>query len=94
MPQNGRERLADYRRRARLKQYELADLVGLHETTLSQILSGRRRPGLDIAVRIEAVTGVPVESWSDTALGNSAHVAGKGRKTRSVGKAKSHAACS
>jgi transcriptional regulator with XRE-family HTH domain len=66
--QNGRERLAAYRHRSRMRQNELADLLGLTDSYLSQILSGRRRPGLDIAVRIETLTGVPVESWADTSV--------------------------
>jgi transcriptional regulator with XRE-family HTH domain len=42
--------------------------LGITDSYLSQILSGRRRPGLDIAVRIETLTGVPVESWADIAI--------------------------
>jgi transcriptional regulator with XRE-family HTH domain len=43
-------------------------MVGLTDSYLSQILSGRRRPGLDAAVRIESVTGIPAVSWSSKAL--------------------------
>lgn len=66
--QTGRERLAQYRDRSRLKQYELARLIGVTDSYLSQLLSGRRKPGRDIAIRIEAQTGIPVQSWSDIAL--------------------------
>ena len=69
MAKTGRQRLADYVTRSRLKQYELADLLAIHETTLSQILHGKRRPGLDIALRIEAETGIPAVSWSDQKRG-------------------------
>lgn len=66
----GRERLAAYLRRSRLKQNELADMVGVSAPYLSQIVRGRRKPGLDMALRIEQVTGVPVDSWAATLRGN------------------------
>lgn len=66
--QSGRERLAAYRDRSRLKQTELATLLGMTDSYLSQVLSGRRRPGLDTALRIEEQTGVPVESWGERVI--------------------------
>lgn len=78
MTKTGRERLADYIDRSRLKQYELADILRIHETTLSQLLHGKRRPGLDIALRIEAETGVPALSWSENPRGGS----GKRRRAK------------
>ena len=89
MQLTGRQRLAEYRKRSRLKQYELADLIGMHDTTLSQVLSGKRRPGLDTALRIEAATGIPVESWMDTKIGRSAKANGSNRKRANVGRVKS-----
>jgi plasmid maintenance system antidote protein VapI len=68
--QTGRAQLAAYRKRSRLKQNQLAHLLRIHDTYLSQLLSGRRRPGLDVALRIERLTGVPVESWSARLRGN------------------------
>ena len=41
-------------------------MLGLDHTYLSQILSGRRRPGLVNSVKIERVTGIVVESWLPT----------------------------
>lgn len=70
MPQSGPERLAEYCKRSRLKQYELADLLEMHETTLSQMLAGKRRPGLATALRIEDVTGIPVSAWKAHHLGS------------------------
>lgn len=70
MPKTGRERLADYRDRSRLKQYELAELLQITDAYLSQLLSGVRRPSLTIAVRIENTTGVPAESWLLTKRGS------------------------
>lgn len=67
----GKERLAKYIERSRLKQCELADLIGITDSYLSQLLSGRRSPGLSNALKIEAETGVPVESWVDNTRGKS-----------------------
>ena len=71
MELTGRERLKQYCERAHLKQYELADLLGITESYLSQLLSGRRAPGRTNALKIEEVTGVPVRSWSDSSVGKS-----------------------
>lgn len=71
MQKTGRERLAEYRDRYGYKQYELAELLGIDDAYLSQLLSGKRRPGLPIAVRIEERTGIPAKSWLLTARGKS-----------------------
>jgi len=67
--QLGREQLAAWRERSKLKQYELARLLEITDAYLSQVLSGKRRPSLLIAVRIERETGIPVSSWVPTRLG-------------------------
>lgn len=64
MSKRGRERLSKYIERSRQKQYEVAADLRITESYLSQVLSGRRRPGLDIAVRIETLTGIPVSAWA------------------------------
>lgn len=66
----GSKRLADYRDRWKLKQYELAARLEVTDAYLSQILSGRRRPSLPIAVRIERETGVTVDAWMTPAVGS------------------------
>lgn len=71
MNKSGPELLAAYRDRHTYKQYELAELLELDEAYLSQILSGRRRPGLPIAVRIEDRTGIPAKSWLLNRVGKS-----------------------
>lgn len=66
---DARERLREWITRSRLTQREAAKLLGIHYTFLSQILnrSGRKRsPALATAVRIEQVTGIPVEAWVPT----------------------------
>lgn len=66
MEQTGRERLAAYRDRTKLKQWELAKLLEITDSYLSQILSGRRLPGRETALRIEQEAGIPVGSWSES----------------------------
>lgn len=72
MLNRGAERLAEYCKKHYENQYELAELLELAEAHLSQLLSGKRRPGLPIAVRIEERTGVPAESWLLKPVGKSA----------------------
>ncbi len=61
--QTGRERLAQWIERSKLYQNEAAEIIGLDPTHLSQILAGKRRPGLANAVKIESATGIVAEIW-------------------------------
>lgn len=47
------------------RQQDLADLIGISRPYLSGLLSGKKRPSLDLALRIEDVTrgAVPAASW-------------------------------
>ena len=54
--------------RSSTRRAELADQLSISRPYLSQILHAERRPGLDLLVRIEQRTGVPVVSWSETPL--------------------------
>lgn len=38
--------------------------TGISESTLSLILSGVRRPSLDVAVQLEAATGIPAREFA------------------------------
>ena len=44
-----------------LSQRDLADVLGIHETTVSRILTGTRRLGVRPAMRLAKEMGVPVE---------------------------------
>ncbi|MFN7883230.1 MAG: helix-turn-helix domain-containing protein [bacterium] len=48
------------------RKSDFAKKIGIRADVLSQYLSGYRRPGFDLMVRIEAETGgeVPVGSWA------------------------------
>lgn len=67
----GRKRLREWLDRSRKQQKELARALGVSDGYLSQILSGLRRPKLELLMAIEVETGVPVESWADTRRGKS-----------------------
>jgi plasmid maintenance system antidote protein VapI len=61
--QSGPEQLKDWMHRRRFMQREAADYFGWHETYISHLIAGARTPGLDNAVTIERLTGIPVEAW-------------------------------
>jgi transcriptional regulator with XRE-family HTH domain len=63
MTKSGPEQLKDWCLRRGFMQREAAAHFGWHETYISHLLSGSRTPGLDNAVQIERVTGIPVEAW-------------------------------
>jgi transcriptional regulator with XRE-family HTH domain len=71
MKRTALDRLREYRAKHYDKAYEMAAEIHITEAQLSQILNGKRRPGLDIAVRIEDVTGIPARSWVDSPVGKS-----------------------
>ena len=62
---NGRCLLREWLHRSHKKQNQLAAKIGVTDSYLSQILSGLRRPKLEILMAIETETGVPVASWAD-----------------------------
>jgi transcriptional regulator with XRE-family HTH domain len=62
--ETGRDRLAAWIQRSKLKQVEAADIIGMDQTQVSLILNGKRRPSLDNAVKIERATGIPVHVWA------------------------------
>lgn len=79
----GRERLARWMERSRLNQRQTAQIFGVHFAYLSQILSGRRSPGLANAITIERETGIPVEAWVPTEVGDYAEtIAGRDGKRK------------
>lgn len=65
MPKTALQRLTKYRDDHVTNDYELAELLDLTAPHMSQILSGRRRPGLATAARIEDVTGIPARAWAE-----------------------------
>jgi transcriptional regulator with XRE-family HTH domain len=83
----GREQLAQWIERSKLTQVETARRIGIDPTQLSQILTGKRRPGLDNAVRIERATGIVVEAWVPFGDDESADSVGANSRNRAISKA-------
>jgi transcriptional regulator with XRE-family HTH domain len=67
---SGREQLKDWMGRRGLNQTETAGHFGWDITFISQLVNGRRLPGLTNAVKIERETGIPVEAWLPNELDN------------------------
>jgi antitoxin component HigA of HigAB toxin-antitoxin module len=55
-----------------LKASELQSEIGLSRSYASELLNGKRRPSLDIAVKIERRFGVPAAAWVDHEAGATA----------------------
>lgn len=77
---NGAERLTEWLHRSRLKQRVAAELLGMTEGYLSQLLHGVRRPSLTVALRIEGETGIPVQSWALSQVSKSHTQTASGRR--------------
>lgn len=60
--------LREWIERRGIQQNEAADILGIDQSFVSHILSGRRTPGLRRAVKIERITGIPVSSWASKRL--------------------------
>jgi transcriptional regulator with XRE-family HTH domain len=45
---------------------EVAETLGISKSYISNLLTGGRTPSLALAIRIAAVTGVPVSLWAAT----------------------------
>ena len=48
-----------------ISQKDFSAQLGVDQSVMSRFVNGQARPGLDLAVKIERVTGgaVPVETW-------------------------------
>lgn len=55
------EALAKYLDANGIKPFTLAERLGCEPSTITRILKGQRKPSVDLARRIFAETGVPVE---------------------------------
>lgn len=63
----GAQLLRAWRVDSGLTQYQVIQLLGLGYDLLSPFELGRRKPNLELAVRIQRETGVPVEAWTQPA---------------------------
>lgn len=60
---SGVEQLKDWIARRGFNQTQAAEYLGFDNPYLSQLINGKRSPGLANAVKIEEKTGIPVEAW-------------------------------
>lgn len=77
-------------------QRDTAELFGWDETFIAKLLSDdptqQRKPGLQNAITIERVTGIPVEAWVSSELDEAESVgSAKGEKRQSGQGVKRHA---
>jgi len=66
-------------------QRRFAAEIDIHETYLSQTLSGRRTPRLPILAAIERETGIPIGSWVPSLYGETDKPRKTMRKSRNLG---------
>lgn len=71
---SGPDQFRDWLERRGVNQREAAELLSITDVFVSQILNNVRTPGLANAVKIERLTGIPVESWLLTDLSEPAAV--------------------
>lgn len=81
--QSGAQLLKDWVKRCRYTQVEAAGILGFHEAYMSMIVNGHRAPGRENAVKIERLTGIPVEAWTSTRVDESAE-RGRGKRRERV----------
>lgn len=55
--------LKEFREKRGLSQTELASLVGLKQTTISQYESGSRRPNLSMAKKLSDALGISLDDF-------------------------------
>lgn len=75
MPSLGARLLREWIQKRGYNQVEGAKALGIHEAYMSMLLSGRRAPGRDNAVKIHELTGIPVSAWSSSRRDKSAEAA-------------------
>jgi transcriptional regulator with XRE-family HTH domain len=79
---SGPDQLRDWMRRRGFTQADAARYLAVDEPYVSVLLSGKRTPGLDNAIRLERLTGIPVEAWASTELGETVEHATAGSRKR------------
>lgn len=62
----GAHLLKDWIGRRGYKQTEAAHVLSLQPTFLSMLVNEHRMPSLNNAIKIERVTGIPVEAWESS----------------------------
>lgn len=68
--ESGAEQLRDWMRRRGFTQADAARFLNFDAASMSNFCAGKRTPGLETALRIERLTGIPVEAWASTDIDN------------------------
>ncbi len=63
---SGPDQLRDWMRRRGFTQADAARYLDWDQGNISVVLAGKRTLGLETALRVERLTGIPVEAWSET----------------------------
>lgn len=63
MASKGGDEMRKVREQRNLSQREVAEMLGISNNEVSDYENGRKTPGLERAVKIEKVLGVPCEVW-------------------------------
>jgi DNA-binding XRE family transcriptional regulator len=53
----------------------LADALGITEASLSRLANNKQTPSLELAIKIKAMTGIPVEAFAKDRAQPQAHAA-------------------
>lgn len=64
--QSGPEQFQDWMRRRGFNQADASRYFEWDQSFVSTLLSGRRNPGLETAIKIERLAGIPVEAWASS----------------------------
>lgn len=82
----GAEQMKDWMRRRGFTQADAARYLEWTEPYLSKLLSGDGNLGLRNALKLERLTGIPVEAWASTDLDETATEFAAGIAKRRVSK--------
>lgn len=55
--------MAEDLKAAKISQKELAEKIGVPKSTINEIIKGKRKMTLDVAVKLETILGAPAEYW-------------------------------
>lgn len=81
---SGSEQFTDWMRRRGFNQADAARYLAFDQPYISVLVSGKRSPGLDNAIKLERLTGIPVEAWASSEIDESDHDAAANAKPANI----------
>ena len=82
--QTGTEQFKDWMRRRGFTQADAARYLEFDAPYISVLATGSRTPGLNNALKIEQLTGIPVEAWASSEVDESGDDASAVTRKRSA----------